>query len=77
MANSTIEDLVLFMYNESNASHRAAVELELQQSWALKEKYSVLKESARRINNMPLQSPRRQTINAIMQYAMQTAKITS
>jgi hypothetical protein len=26
---------------------------------------------------MPLQSPRRQTINAIMQYAMQTAKITS
>lgn len=69
MVNSTLEDLVLFMYNESNIERNEAIEMELQQNWALKEKYTVMKESAERLRHMKLLSPRQQTINAIMQYA--------
>ena len=76
MVNSTLEDLVLYLHKELNAARKAEVEEELQQNWSLKEKYNVLRESFERLNNIKLQSPRQQTINAIMKYAV-TAKISS
>ncbi|HRI22338.1 MAG TPA: hypothetical protein PLA68_15355 [Panacibacter sp.] len=77
MVNSTLEDLVLYMHKELAAAKRAEVESELEQNWALKEKYNVLLESFNRINNIKLQSPRMQTVNAIMQYAGGIAKVSS
>lgn len=77
MLNSTLEDLVLYMHRELSSAKKAEVEDELQQNWALREKYNVLLDSFNRLNNIKLQSPRRQTINAIMQYANKITKVSS
>lgn len=77
MVNSTIEELVLYMYNESNHNRKREIEKELEQNWFLKEKYKVIKESAERLGQMKLQSPRQQTIDTIMQYANDKSQITS
>ena len=47
-----------------------AIAEELKVNWALREKFRVLKEALTRLNSMKLQSPRRQTIQGIMRYAM-------
>ncbi|CAN5525099.1 hypothetical protein BH10BAC2_BH10BAC2_25160 [soil metagenome] len=77
MVNSTIEELVLYMYNESNHNRKREIEKELEENWFLKEKYKVIKESAERLGQMKLQSPRQQTIDTIMQYANDKSQITS
>jgi hypothetical protein len=77
MVNSTIEELVLYMYNESNHNRKREIEKELEENWFLKEKYKVIKESAERLGQMKLQSPRQQTIDTIMQYANDKSKIPS
>jgi len=45
MTNSTLEHLVLYMYNESNPSMKALIEKELEENWTLREKLKVLKEA--------------------------------
>lgn len=50
-------------------NEKAALQQELDNNWALREKLQVLKESEKRLQKLQLQSPRRQTIDAIMQYA--------
>jgi hypothetical protein len=77
MVNSTIEELVLYMYNESNHNRKREIEKELEENWFLKEKYKVIKESAERLGQMKLQSPRQQTIDTIIQYANNKSQITS
>jgi len=77
MGNSTIEELVLYMYNESNHNRKPEIERELEESWFLREKYKVIKESAERLSRMKLQSPRKETIESIMKYATNNAKISS
>ena len=69
MVNSTIEELVLYMYNETNHNRKKEIEKELEENWFLREKYKVIKESAERLSGMKLQSPRKQTIESIMKYA--------
>ena len=78
MVNSTIEELVLYMYNESNNNRKKEIEKELEENWVLREKFNVIKESAERLDRMKLQSPREQTISSIMKYASSgKSKITS
>jgi len=77
MVNSTIEELVLYMYNETNHNRKKEIEKELEESWFLREKYKVIKESAERLSGMKLQSPRKETIDTIMQYATNKSKISS
>ena len=69
MVNSTIEELVLYMYNETNHNRKKEIEKELEENWFLREKYKVITESAERLSGMKLQSPRKQTIESIMKYA--------
>jgi hypothetical protein len=69
MPKFTTDDLVLYMHNEMSNAEKAALEQELQNNWALKEKLQVIKESLLRLQKIKLQSPRRQTIDAIMAYA--------
>lgn len=57
------------MYNEMSEQNKADLEKELQSNWALREKLQVLKESEKRLEKLRLQSPRRQTIDAILEYA--------
>lgn len=77
MANSTPEDLILMLYNEMSEAKKAALLKELEYSWSLREKYNVLAEAAERLDTMPLQSPRHQTMEAILQYAQKTVKEVS
>lgn len=77
MVNSTIEELVLYMYNESNHNRKREIENELEENWVLREKFNVIKESSERLNGMKLQSPRQQTIDCIMQYANNKSEMSS
>ena len=43
MTNSTLEHLVLYMYNESDPARKIFIEKELEDNWTLREKLNVLK----------------------------------
>jgi len=70
MPNFTPEDLLMFEAGELSEEQSTAIAEELKVNWALREKFRVLKEALTRLNSMKLQSPRRQTIQGIMRYAM-------
>jgi hypothetical protein len=76
MTNSTLEHLVLYMYNESNPSQKALIEKELEDNWTLREKLSVIKEAFDRLNKIKLQSPRKQSVDAILKYAGRSSKLS-
>jgi hypothetical protein len=63
------------MYNESNPSMKALIEKELEDNWTLREKLNVLKEAFERLNKMKLQSPRQQSVDAILEYACRPSKV--
>lgn len=77
MPNYTTEDLLLFMYNEMSDNKKQAMQQELDNNWALREKLQVLKESKQRLQTLTLQSPRRQTVQAIMAYASHSSEVSS
>lgn len=77
MPNYTTEDLLLFMYNEMSDKEKQAMQQELDNNWALREKLQVLKESKQRLQTLTLQSPRKQTIQAILAYASQSSEVSS
>jgi hypothetical protein len=70
MLNFTPEDLLLYQSGELDSVQNEAIAEELSANWALREKFTVLREAFARLNSMKLQSPRKQTIQAIMRYAM-------
>ena len=74
MTKHTTEDLILYMYRETNQEQTKSIENALQSDWILKEKYEALKEAYQKLNSMAL-SPREQTINAIMNYAKTTTEV--
>lgn len=77
MVNSTLEDMVLYMYDDLNGTKKMQMNREMDANWALKEKYYVMKESYDRLNNMKLFSPRQQTVEAILKYATSKSVINS
>jgi hypothetical protein len=76
MTKSTLEDLIAFMYDESNAADKSNIEEELKDNWTLREKFNVLRESFERLNKMKLQSPRNESVNAILRYACCTSDVS-
>jgi hypothetical protein len=70
MPNFTPEDLLLYDAGELSDAEHSAITHELSVNWALSEKYNVLKEATARLNRMQLYSPRKQTTQSIMRYAM-------
>lgn len=77
MVNSTLEDMVLYMYDDLNGPKKMQMKREMDANWALKEKYNVMKESYDRLHKMKLFSPRQQTIDAILKYASSKSVINS
>ncbi len=77
MVDSTLEDLILYMFDELTPHEKAQIESELKIDWALREKYHVLKESCQRLNMMRLNSPREQSIETILKYAKRPSKVSS
>ncbi len=68
----TPEDLVMYLYKDTSPEKTAAIELALQNDWALREKLQLLRESVRDVEQMPLSSPRTEVILRVMNYAKQT-----
>jgi hypothetical protein len=68
MSNFTPEDLLLYLYKETDASQTAAIEQALREDWTLMEKYKVLKAALKGLNEMK-SSPRTETVLNILHYA--------
>ncbi len=68
MTSFTLEDLVLYLYNETSPMQTIAIEEALKTDWPLREKFSVLKNSSQRLDHIKV-SPRTETILKILNYA--------
>lgn len=62
----------MYLYQETSPEKTAAIELALQNDWALREKLQLLRESVKDVDQMPLSSPRTEVILRVMNYAKQT-----
>jgi hypothetical protein len=64
------------LYNETSPQTTAAIELALQQDWTLREKLSVLKASAGRLNSI-VEAPRTEIVLSILKYAAKEETIST
>ena len=69
MPNFTTDDLLRYLYNELAPLEKEALKHALQSDWALREKLQVLTECKRRIDQMTICSPRKETMARVLQYA--------
>lgn len=76
MHNFTPEDLLLYLYKETDPATTAAIESALEKDWTLREKLSVLKTSMNRLDSITL-SPRTEVVLNVLKYAQKTEKIPS
>lgn len=76
MHNYSPEELIRYLYKETSPTTTAAIEQALQQDWTLREKLAVLKTSMVRLNSIT-QSPRTETILAILKYAASSETVSS
>ena len=77
MQNFTADDLLFYLYNEMEGTKPGVLYSELQENWALNEKYMVLKEMIERLSKMSLLKPRKQSVDAILNYASTINTVTS
>lgn len=69
MHNFTTEDLLQFLYKETSPEITAAIKTALVSDWSLRETYDILLASQAELNSVKLLSPRKQTIENILNYA--------
>lgn len=74
MPNFTTEDLIQYVYHETSKEQSAAIEKAIQTDWALREKLEALQESMQSLDNM-MESPRHQSVMAILEYAKTSAEV--
>ena len=68
MQSFTLEDLVQYMYNEASPEKTAAIKLALETDYNLREKLAVMATASKRLDALSF-SPRKETIDNILQYA--------
>jgi hypothetical protein len=64
----TPEDLLLYLYKETDIQKTSAIEKALQEDWTLMEKLKVMKAAFQRLNELK-QSPRTEAVLNILHYA--------
>lgn len=69
MLNFTTEDLLQYIYKETSTEKTAAIKNALITDWTLREKMDELLASYAELNTIKLMSPRKQTIENILNYA--------
>jgi hypothetical protein len=74
MNNYLPEDLLMYLYQDTDAEATAAIEEALQNSWTLREKLAVLKAAKERLNSI-VETPRTEVVLSILQYANKTATV--
>ena len=72
MTNFTPEDLLLYLYNETSAEQRTAIETALEKDWTLREKMNVLKASMQRLDKITV-SPRIEVVLNVLNHAREQA----
>lgn len=70
----TTEEMIRYLYNEMSAEETSNFLKAIDSDWSLKEAFENLKKSKDSLD-APLLSPRKSTVNAIMQYAEQSVGI--
>lgn len=73
MHNFTPEDLLLFLYQETDESTTKAIQQALNDDWTLREKLSVLRTSMQRLDDIKEQ-PRTEVVLNVINYARQVAE---
>jgi hypothetical protein len=73
MTNFTPEDLLLYLYKETNPVQNQAIEEALKKDWTLREKLSVLKASMQRLDKIK-QSPRTEVVLNVLNYAREKSE---
>lgn len=64
----TTEELLQYVYHETSPEKTAAIEAAIQNDWSLREKLDLLKTTHQQLDEVRM-SPRKQTIDFILQYA--------
>ena len=75
MSEFTPEDLILYLYGETEVTLTARIKEALESDWALREKLSVLKTSRDRLHASEPLSPSPATLERLMAYAREKTKI--
>ena len=76
MNHYTPEDLILFLYKETDPQTTADIEEAVKHDWTLREKLNVLKTSMARLDSIPV-SPRTELILNVLRYAAKDTTLTS
>lgn len=75
MHNScTTEDLLQYLYNDLPAGERTKIEVMLQENWGHREKLQVLKEAQEQLNYTPLEEPRSQSLQNVLDHLYNSNK---
>ncbi|MEP6711754.1 MAG: hypothetical protein ABJA37_05020 [Ferruginibacter sp.] len=77
MYNFTQEDLLQYLYNEASAEKTAEIKTALASDWSLREKMDLLSSAHQELNTIKLSSPRKQTIDNILNYAEKSIAVLS
>ena len=74
MHNYSPEDLLLYLYKETDPQTTAAIEDALKNDWSLREKLAVLQTSMKRLDSIKV-SPRTEVILNVLRYARKDEKL--
>ncbi|MEO6404248.1 MAG: hypothetical protein ABIY51_05585 [Ferruginibacter sp.] len=72
MHNFTQEDLLQYLYKETSPEMTAAIGAAVISDYNLREQMGLLAASIKQLNAVPLLSPRKSSINNILEYAGKT-----
>jgi hypothetical protein len=75
MHNYSPEDLILYLYKETNPDVTEAIEEALKTDWTLREKLEVLQASMKRLDSI-ITSPRTELILNVMKYAAKEPEVS-
>lgn len=75
MSLFTPEDLLQYLYKETEPQLTAAIEEALEKDWTLREKLAVLQASKTRLDSI-VASPRTETVLNILRYAQTGEKVS-
>lgn len=70
------EVLVQYLYNKTSQDVTIAIEEALQENWELQDELNVLQRTMKQLDTLHLKSPRKSSINAILDYAKSKETIT-
>lgn len=74
MLRYTTEDLLLYLYQETTTEETKLIKAAVEADWELKEKMDILKNSMNMLDTL-VESPRPQSIKAILNYAGVSAAV--